>query len=287
MKYRRAVVVGSTTIDKIIISKKSCLKLGGTTTYSGLTYQKHNVQTFIITNVAEKDKENLKKLSANGIKVLNGKTDITTFFVNKINGDKVRQELHTTANTISSIQIANALKPGCILHLGPLFPNDIEIKDIKSLDLENILVCLDLQGLLRGLKGKKVYPEISKGFTEALKIAHVVKANEKELELILKKHEKNFTKLIDDSDIKEFIVTFGSMGGFIKSRNGEIFTYNAFIPNKLADTTGAGDVFFAAYIIKRFVCLTKVEEAAQYASSVAARHVSGEFILPDKLIIAP
>jgi fructose-1-phosphate kinase PfkB-like protein len=183
------------------------------------------------------------------------------------------------------VQIAETLKPGTMLHLAPLFPEDIEIGNIKSLDLKNVLICLDVQGLLRGVKGKKIFPKISTDLTEALRTAHVVKANEKELELILKTHEKDLNKLIRTYDIKEFIGTFGSKGGFIKSQNGDTFTYNAVIPKTFSDPTGAGDVFFAAYILNRFHYLKSIEESACQASSVAARHVSGEFILPEQLMI--
>ena len=48
-------VVGSTTIDKIIIGDHSYLKLGGVTTYAGITYRRHGIPVFVVSNMADQD----------------------------------------------------------------------------------------------------------------------------------------------------------------------------------------------------------------------------------------
>jgi single-stranded DNA-specific DHH superfamily exonuclease len=53
-------IVGSTTIDKIIAEGHSFLKLGGVTTYAGITYHRHGIPAFIVSNMAEQDREILK-----------------------------------------------------------------------------------------------------------------------------------------------------------------------------------------------------------------------------------
>ena len=49
-------VVGSTTIDKIVRENRSIFKLGGVTTYSGITYSRHGIDSYIVTNVAKQDR---------------------------------------------------------------------------------------------------------------------------------------------------------------------------------------------------------------------------------------
>jgi len=49
------------------------------------------------------------------------------------------------------------------------------------------------------------------------------------------------------------------------------------------DSTGAGDVFFAAYITSRFLKQMKISEACRYAAKIAAKQVEGKFISLKKL----
>ena len=48
-------VVGSTTIDKIVAEDQSYLKLGGVTTYAGITYRRHGIPARIVSNLADQD----------------------------------------------------------------------------------------------------------------------------------------------------------------------------------------------------------------------------------------
>ncbi len=47
---------------------------------------------------------------------------------------------------------------------------------------------------------------------------------------------------------------------------------------RIIDTTGAGDIFFAAYLIYRFHKHRNISESTQYAASIAARYVAGLYI---------
>ncbi len=42
-------VVGSTTIDKIVAENQSYIKLGGVTTYAGITYRRHGIPARIVS----------------------------------------------------------------------------------------------------------------------------------------------------------------------------------------------------------------------------------------------
>jgi len=50
-------VVGSTTVDKIVGQNLSFLKISGVTTYSGITYARHGIDTLAVSNISRKDPE--------------------------------------------------------------------------------------------------------------------------------------------------------------------------------------------------------------------------------------
>ena len=80
-------VVGSTTIDKIITGDHSYLKLGGVTTYAGITYRRHGIPVFVVSNMADQDLEFMGKLKTEGISVFNAPSDFSTYFVAHTRGD--------------------------------------------------------------------------------------------------------------------------------------------------------------------------------------------------------
>ena len=51
----RIAVVGSTTVDKIVAQNLSFLKIGGVTTYSGITYARHGIDTVAVSNISSKN----------------------------------------------------------------------------------------------------------------------------------------------------------------------------------------------------------------------------------------
>ena len=53
--------------------------------------------------------------------------------------------------------------------------------------------------------------------------------------------------------------------------------------NSPVDPTGAGDVFFAAYITSRFSNKLPVQEACRYAARIAAQQVEGDYIKINQL----
>jgi sugar/nucleoside kinase (ribokinase family) len=89
--------------------------------------------------------------------------------------------------------------------------------------------------------------------------------------------------------INEFIVTSGEKGGFVKTILGETFQYQASKANKAAsvnsikDSTGAGDIFLAAYVIGRILKHQMIPDASQYAAKLVARHIEGNYIEPEVL----
>jgi sugar/nucleoside kinase (ribokinase family) len=276
-------VVGSTTVDKIVAGDQSYLKLGGVTTYAGITYRRHGIPTLIVSNLAERDFKVIKNLKTEKIEVFNEASDQTTHFVNYIQGDRRNQELLQQGSPIGAEQIQAMIHRIDGLHLGPLHPLDIDPAAFNMLRKSNLPIFLDVQGYTRRVQNKKVYPSVSDHLTAGLLTAQIIKANGIEHQSILDFYQMNLSELMVRFKIEESVVTSGKNGGFVRTHNGKTFNYAAQPVNSAADSTGAGDVFFAAYLVSRFACQMHIPDACRYAARIAAQQVEGKFITINQL----
>lgn len=277
---RGVAVVGSTTIDRNVIGRAAYLKIGGVTTYAGLTYRRHGMPTWVVSNVAQAETWILERLTGEGIQVSAGPTEITTRFVNRVHGGRRRQDATSLASPVTDRQLA-AIEAGvdCI-HLGPLHPEDIEAPVFKRLRGSRALVVLDVQGLLRKISGSRVVAAVSDHLAAALSAASLVKSDEDELRLILDTLGTRVEDLMARFQVAEWVVTSGFHGGCIYSANQGVYRYPSEQVPAVADPTGAGDVFLAAYTAARFRGRKTIAGAGQYAAKLASRHVAGLY-LPD------
>ena len=285
MVEKGIAVIGSTTIDEIIHRNFSRFKIGGVTTYSGITYSRHGIKTWVLTNVANRDREIIKRLKQESIVVCNGQTEITTYFRNLLDDgdDKRRQNIAQQAAPINWSQLTGNLKDVGFVHLGPLHPSDIDVRAIELIGRLKPLVILDVQGFLRSVKNKIVYPAVSEHLPAAIRVSHIVKANRQEYESLIDFFRTDLTELMRQFKINEFVVTSGHKGGFVQTITGEEIPYPAASVKSNGDPTGAGDIFLAAYVIDRFYHRRSIRDACQYAAKLAARQIGGTYIQPDDL----
>ena len=283
MLEKGIAVIGSTTIDKNIYDNKNQLKIGGVTTYSGITYRRHGIVTRIVTNVAEKDLPVLDKLDHEQITIQNGTTTHTTQFINIFTGDQRRQKLPTTASPIKAYQIEGILDATGCIHLGPLHPMDIDSDCINLIEEAKLPVFLDVQGYTRRIEDAEVYTGVANQIKASLKISRIVKANDSEFESILRYFDTDPANLLARYNIEEFIVTQGRKGGFvIDNKNSEV-RFRAVPVQSSGDPTGAGDIFFAAYVVGRFMKKMDISNACAYAAELTALQISGNYITEDRL----
>jgi len=286
MTMKRIAVVGSTTVDKIVGQNLSFFKMGGVTTYSGITYARHGIDTLAVSNIARQDSDINARLQKENIVVFNGRTEHTTHFVNHINSEGRRQRLPRRAQPISHTQIANILKSARAVHLGPLHPADIDMEAINLLNDPDLYVILDVQGYVRSVRNHIVYPIVSKKLSDALMTAHIIKANKVEYDAILDFYQVDLIELMTRFKIEEFIVTLREKGGFVQKRSGQKIHYAADKIRSLDDPTGAGDVFLAAYIVGRFFQQKNISEACSYAANLVAQQIAGNYIKGNTLLLA-
>ena len=280
-------VIGSTTIDKIVHRNFSRFKIGGVTTYAGMTYSRHGIKTRVVTNVAKRDREIIKRLKQESIVVCNGLTEVTTYFKNLLDddGEKRKQHILQQAAPINRSQIIEHLKDVAFVHLGPLHPLDIDLRAIELIGRLKHFVILDVQGFVRTVKNKIVYPAVSEHLPAAMRVSQIVKANRQEYKAFIDFFRMDLLELMCQFDIDEFVVTSGHKGGFVQTITGEEIPYSATGVASNEDPTGAGDIFLAAYVIGRFLDQRSIADACKYAAKLAALQIEGNYIKPNHLCL--
>ncbi len=277
------LVVGSVTIDTIIESRRTSERLGGVVAYGALTFQRLGVATAVVTNVADEDRALLGILAGEGVAVHAGKSLRTTRFVNESRGDLREQLMPQAAGRIASSQIEPFLATIRHIHAGPLHPEDIDPQAMALMAESKKLVSLDVQGYLRKAENGRIVPRLSEGLTEALHSAHIIKADEGELTLMLDHFRESLPGFLKRFRIDEAVITRGSRGASVWTRFGEGWHFAAEAVRRPASTVGAGDVFFAAYLAAHVYRKLDIDLAAGFAAGVAARQVAGKHIAPSSL----
>ncbi len=270
-------VIGSATIDRVMQGGVGAYKRGGVVAYAGLTFAELGVETRVLTNVAAADQAMLAMLQQRGIEVYAGESAATTCFVNYVDGDTRRQELLACAAPIAAAQLGPVLTGVEHVHLGPLHPNDIGPEVLAAIGA-GFQVSLDIQGYVRRIEGTQVYQGVDGSLYAALQRADCVKADSTELGLVLADCRLTLEQLMRDCSVTEWVVTEGSHGGWVASRKGPRTKFASAPVATVADPTGAGDVFFAAYLAHRLHRGVGIATAAQRAAALASRHVEGGFI---------
>ncbi|MBW7989292.1 MAG: hypothetical protein FVQ84_04645 [Planctomycetes bacterium] len=277
------LVIGSATIDRVEQPGISAVKMGGVVTYAGITFRKHGLRTVVISNIATQDVGLFRILRKQNIQLFNGVTKTTTMFVNHVDGDERWQEMPVRAAPITAGQLQSTIQHFDHIYLGPLHPLDIERELLRLAPEKGIWVTLDVQGYVRRVEKGKVRPGISEDLHEALLACTIIGADRTELQVILDAYQMGIGELMNAYKLSEIVVTNGSEGGRVVLMSGEVVSYKAQRINHAVDATGAGDVFFAAYLVSRLHRRRSVMVACRHAALVAARQVQGRYIPEDLL----
>jgi len=278
-------VIGSTTKDENITPTGGWRKVGGVTTYSGITYRRHGITTTIVSNIAPKDEQVQAALEKEKIRVCSGRTTHTTHFRNEVIKNERKQKIPFRSAPINVDSIKEIVQQASCIHLGPLHPQDIAPAAIGKIKFSQLPVVLDIQGYTRRIKGEDITAAVSPRISSVLKISQIIKANEHELEAILSFLDHNISELIRSYNIEECVVTRGAEGGFVQDKDGNVHSYDAMPVDSITDPTGAGDVFLAAYLISRFQKKQNITDACRYAAKLSAEQVRGNYIKPETLAI--
>lgn len=284
----RVVVVGSVTLDEQHIrSSPVRFQLGGVVTYAGAAFATVGVRPLAVCSLGGPMGERARAiLHSLGMDVCASRSNRMTGFVNTVDADGERQqELSSAAPPISRRLAVQAMQgvEGPHVHLGPVHGADISDSALIFLGARARTVSLDIQGLLRPSAPGPMKLQRAASLETALTMSSIVKATEEELVTLLTVTALTLDELMVTFKLDEIVVTQGSRGGYVADRSGKQQTFDAAPIDGVVDTTGAGDVFFAAYVLARIHELADVGDACRRAAVQAARHVSGNLIDPDLL----
>lgn len=271
-------IIAPVTIDRVINARGRTEQLGGVCTYAGAAFARYNLPVSIFTNLRPDHHALLDGFYKAGFQVVVRDSRDTHFFIHYQQGNDRTMALPAIADPISSAHITPALSADWI-HLGPLYPTDIAPEAIAALAGFTGGISLDLQGYVRTVDSEHcIVRAVSEQLSGALTIADIVKAERAELQLILTHYQMTIAQLLSVYGIDELVVTEGENGGVVYAVSGDSFPYPACAIDTLVDTTGAGDVFFAAYLVHRRVQGHSIPQACGYAARLAGDQVSGKFI---------
>jgi sugar/nucleoside kinase (ribokinase family) len=283
------IIVGSATVDEQVVRGATRAQLGGVVTYAGAAFVSGGVPAIAVCNLGGPWATSVRRIfDALGIRLIAGPSAGMTTFRNEISADGERQQHILNATpSIDGALVRRALRdaPAPYVHLGPLHGNDLAQSALQAITTSASLVTLDVQGLLRSTAPGPVRVEVSPSLATCLSAAKVVKADYVELGFMLDALGQSVEGLLEAFEIDELVVTMGSRGGYVATRSGRIVQYAAEPASRLHDTTGAGDVFFAVYLLERVHREATIPEACARAAAVASQHVAGLFIATSQLAL--
>lgn len=284
MLHNRIAIIGSISIDTIeMLGKPPFQKLGGVVIYGGLTLIRHGIGVNIFCNVSPNDQWILDFFKTHHFEWRGKMQGATTQFVNKINRNHRRQEVSAIAEPIHEI-LESQLKNVDLVYLGPLHPEDIHRDVVEFSGKTHYRIVLDIQGYTRKIEKGTVLPQVSPDVEHVLKWVHILKADVTELQLTLNTFGMDIPEFQAHFGIEELIVTQGEKGGYGHDLSGRHIQY--FPPQIIekGDSTGAGDVFFSAYLCARFLQNQSMEQALAYGAKISAKHIEGNFIPQTELM---
>ena len=279
MTTSQVTLIGSAAIDTTQFNNRRLTKAGGVVVYAGYTFCKHHISTRVITCIAPSDQGLVTLFNTLGIELLAQKTPVTTRFINTYLGkEKREQHILDMANPIP-VPTSDWPPPATgHVHLGPLHPDDIDERILASLQTFTGMVSLDIQGYVRSIASGRVLAGAAPILSRGLDAADIIKGDQQEWQIAMDALGSDVEGLLETYRLKEIVVTDGARGGTVIQASGAKTTYRGVPVSPITDPTGAGDVFFAAYLAERWHARHSVSISVEHAARVAARQISGAYI---------
>lgn len=271
--------IGHLTLDKIITPRQTVYMPGGTSFYFsyGISQLPPVVSYQLVTKLGQAEMKIVDKMRRNGIDVTAFPCRHTVFFENKYDIDSNNRTQRVLAKadpfTIDDLKDINAK----VYHLGALLADDFSTQLVQYLSKKG-LISIDVQGYLRQVINRHVYPVDWKEKKEILKYTDIVKVNEHEMDVITgTTNPVEAAKRLAEWGVKEVVITLGSYGSLIYTR-GHFHKIPAFEPREIVDATGCGDTYSTGYLYSR-IRGASCKEAGEFAAAMCTMKLehSGPF----------
>lgn len=243
--------IGHITLDKIVTPKMTVYMPGGTSFYFANAISRLPHEGFqLVTAVGESELGAVEKIRGLGVDVKTLPSRKSVYFENIYgeNQNERRQRVLAKADpfTVEGLKDVDAK----IYHLGSLLADDFSLDVIKYLSTKGIL-SVDVQGYLREVQGEQVVAVDWPEKIEALNYIDILKANEKEMEVLTGCTDPREAALkLAGWGVKEVLLTLGSEGSVIYAE-GRFHDIPAYPPEQIVDATGCGDTYMTGYLYMR------------------------------------
>lgn len=262
------VIIGPVTQDLVVIGDESTHKTGGATYFQSFVFEKFYNDYLAIVNCSDANIAN-EFPSKDKVKVI--LKDVTHFFINNypnVDNKDYREQLSNFVQIPLLKSDLEEILPKDIdgFVINPLNRYDFPIETIDYLKSFNVPIFISIQGFLR-------IPDVEVNGNYTIKLDAFDKLSnvlEGVSSIFLDEGEANI--IGTDFDVDEIVITDGSNGSRIISDNHET-KINAFECENIADTTGCGDTYMAAYVSKRLNNYS-IKRSGEFASDIASKKLT-------------
>lgn len=259
--------MGHITRDRIITPRITSNIPGGTAYYFAQALHSLGDTDFsLITAVGPGEMHVVEDLRKDGIDVVSLPSQDSVFFENKYGEDSNHrtQKVLSKATPFTTKNLEGY--EADVFHLGTLLADDFSEGVLESLS-KRATVSVDAQGYLREVRGEDVFAVDWPDKREAMKYIDILKANEKEMEVLTGTSEPRIAaKVLAEWGCKEVLLTLGDKGSVIYA-DGEFFDIPAYPVEEVVDATGCGDTYMAGYLYARSRGASYAE-AGKFASAM-------------------
>ena len=278
----RILIAGSLTRDRIRLAKSQTEVTGGVVWHAGRTLAALGTAVTVVTRTAPDDRVLLNPLIEDGVHVIWEPANQTTTLVlsyDPHNPDARTVDVEALAEAIRAESLSEAMndprKRVDLVYLGPVHQNDLAADCIGVIGEDaSVRVALDAQGLLRQQSGRRLVAGCSPDLDQWLAVIDVVKVSEGEARTLLGEATKPSSFLVTALAEtlagrlrgREVVMTCGLEGAWTWHEGTVSHATAQPVPG---DPTGAGDLFFAAYLARRCA-----GDSCDTAARLAAGHVA-------------
>ncbi len=259
--------IGHITLDKIVTPRHTIHMPGGTSFYFAHGISRLAPSKFLlVTSLAGSEMQAVEDIRAKGVEVKVLPSPASVYFENRYGEDQNHRTQRVLAKaapfTVDGLKDVEAR----MFHLGTLLADDFSLDVIKYLSGKGI-ISVDAQGYLREVRGEQVFAVDWPEKQEAMKYIHILKANEKEMEVLTGSTDPyEAARILAGWGVKEVLLTLGSNGSIIYAE-GRFHEIPAYPSPEVVDATGCGDTYMTGYLYMRNKG-ADYEEAGNFAAAM-------------------
>lgn len=265
-------VLGHIVMDEIERRGFRSQSIGGAATYSTLAAKTYGANTLLVSKIGKDFPEDLLSLLIErGIDLTCVKrvsTPTTKFKLIYKNDERILF-LMGRCEPILPNDLCKLCFQAKIFHIGCVI-NEIPFQTLKQIHSKNKCISLDIQGYVRKIDetGRVKLTEWDEA-ERFLKLVNVVHADANEARIITKAETPSESaKILVEMGAEIALITLGEKGSYIGTRK-EVLYVPAAKPNKIVDSTGAGDVYTIIFTLEYLASLS-VKWAGAVASAAAS-----------------